>query len=252
MRRDTSNHRGRLLNRFQAIDPALLRLRAGARVLDVGCGIGRHVLETARVPGVHVGVDLAREDLRKARYWRDLIRKKEGLPGGVSFLEATAERLPFGDGIFDHVVCTEVLEHVPDDRAVLGELLRVLRPGGTIAVSVPDEYSERILWRLSKRYRTAPGGHVRIYRRRQIVALLRDAGVRVDAVRYRHALEAFYWVFGALIARDRVDHPVVLQLRRVLSTMRPTYSAILDRIDAVGNYVFPKSIVVYGRKVGQG
>ncbi len=238
-----------LLNRFQAIDLELLRLRPGERLLDVGCGIGRHVLETARVPGCHVGVDMVRDDLLKAWYWRQLEYRAGRLHAHVAFVQGDASRLPVRDGCFDKVVCTEVLEHVPSDRAVLTEMVRVLRPGGVLAVSVPDELSERVLWRLSRKYRTTPNGHVRIYGRRDIAHLLQDGGIRLYAVRYRHSLEALYWIFGSLVSPEREDHPLVMHVRRVLSTMRPRYSAFLDRCDDAGNYVLPKSIVLYGRKL---
>jgi SAM-dependent methyltransferase len=52
-------------------------------------------------------------------------------------VQADAQMLPFEDGSFDAVLLTEVLEHLPDDRAALAELRRVLRPGGVLAVSVP-------------------------------------------------------------------------------------------------------------------
>ncbi len=251
MRATRPARRHSLLNRFQAIDPHVLRLRPGERLLDVGCGIGRHVLETGRVAGCHIGIDMVRDDLLKALYWRELEYRAGRLHASVSFLQGDASRLPLRDGCFDKVVCTEVLEHVPSDRAVLLELARVLRPGGVLAVSVPDEISERLLWRLSRKYRTTPNGHVRIYSRHDIARLLQDGGIRLYAVRYRHSLEALYWLFGSLVSPEREDHPLVMHVRRVLSTMRPGYSAFLDRCDDVGNYVLPKSIVLYGRKLGR-
>ena len=236
------------MNRFQAIDPKVLRLRPGQRLLDVGCGIGRHVLELSRVPGLYLGIDWVRPELLKAAYWFDLMRLEGRAQGRVSFTQGDVSRLPFAAGSFDRVVCTEVLEHVPDDRALLAELVRVLRPGGVLAVSVPDELSERLLWRLSRKYRTAPGGHVRIYRRRQIVRLLRDGGVRPYAVRLRHSLEACYWLVGSLLSPERDGHPLVAQLRAVLNSERPRPSALLDRCDRLGNYLLPKSIVLYACK----
>ena len=246
------------MNRFHAIDAETLRLLPGDRVLDVGCGTGRHVLELSRTPGSYVGVDWSREDLRSARGWYQLSRRQGKAPGRISLMQGDGEHLPYGDGVFDRVLCTEVLEHVSNDRAVLAELVRVLRPGGVLAVSVPDELSERLLWRLSKRYRTAPDGHVRIYGRREILRLLREGGVRPYSVRFRHSLEACYWLLGAILAPQDVGSlrparlRVVAQLRRALSTQRPCPSAWLDRIDQLTNFLLPKSIVLYARKPGVG
>jgi 2-polyprenyl-6-hydroxyphenyl methylase/3-demethylubiquinone-9 3-methyltransferase len=90
----------------------------GGSLLDVGCGGG---LLAPHVPAGyrHVGVDLSESALAVAA------------AHGVEPVRADASALPFADGSFDVVVAGEVLEHVPDFRAVVAEALRVLRPGGT-------------------------------------------------------------------------------------------------------------------------
>src|SRR6202021_2633687 len=100
-------------------------------------------------------------------------REPEGRPprgsgGGGAGGGGDALRLPFPSGSFDRVIAAEVLEHIPDDRRALAELARVLRPGGTIAVTVPRWYPELINWVLSDDYHLVPGGHVRIYRRSEL------------------------------------------------------------------------------------
>ena len=97
------------------------------------------------------------------------MRRDGDVRARVHWLQTAGERLPFVDGAFDRVICTETLEHVDDDSVLARELVRVLKPGGILAVSVPDEFSEKIFWKLSKNYRTHAGGHVRIYERGQIV-----------------------------------------------------------------------------------
>src|SRR5574338_223583 len=163
----------RRLDRFQSIDPALLDLRDGHRAVDLGCGTGRHVLELSKGPGSIIGADLSRNDLRAARYLLEIMRRRGEVRARVHWMQTAGERLPFVDAAFDRVICTATLEHVDDDRVLARELERVLKPGGILAVSVPDEYSEKIFWRLSENFRTQVGGHVRIYRRPQIVALMR-------------------------------------------------------------------------------
>ena len=81
------------------------------------------------------------------------------------------------------VIASEVLEHIPDDGAAFAELARVLRPGGTLAVTVPAWLPERICWALSDEYHApfVEGGHVRIYNERELRAKLRAAGLQPGA-----------------------------------------------------------------------
>lgn len=240
-----------MLDRFQSVDPALMDLRCGDRVLDVGCGTGRHVLELARRSLNIVGTDLSPNDILKGRYILELMRRKREVQGRVHWVYSAGERLPFRSEAFDRVICTETLEHVPDDAALVRELTRVLKPGGVLAVSVPDEYSERLLWRLSEEYVTAVGGHVRIYRRRDIVNLLRAGGLTPYAVRYRHGLETLYWLVHVLLHEDWGElSPVARALRRFLDSPKTRASALMNGLDDVANRLLPKSIVVYARKPG--
>jgi ubiquinone/menaquinone biosynthesis C-methylase UbiE len=106
----------------------MARPRPGDRVLEVGCGAG-HVLE--RFAGsARTGIDLSAGMLAR-------IRRRLGRD--VELTRGTADRLPFADGAFDIVVCTEVLEHVPDPAAVVAELCRVAGPDGRVVVSIPNE-----------------------------------------------------------------------------------------------------------------
>ncbi len=107
---------------------ALAAAAPGERVLEVGCGAG-HVL--ARFPQARrAGLDLSATMLGWAR---------RRLGPTVPLYRGSADRLPFADGAFAVVVCTEVLEHTPDPDTVLRELLRVAGPRGRVVVSVPNE-----------------------------------------------------------------------------------------------------------------
>jgi ubiquinone/menaquinone biosynthesis C-methylase UbiE len=241
-----------VLDRYQAIDPAKLSLSPRTRLLDVGCGTGRHLLELSRYPGRFVGLDMNHEDLRIFNYMLLLTEQERSVVAQISAVEGDGERLPFVDGLFDAVICTETLEHVPDDRAVLCELLRVLRQGGVLVISVPDEKSERMLWKLSPRYRNTPGGHVRIYRRRDVAGLLRDSGAEPFAIDFRHSLESVRWLVHSVVDREWGKPGMITKgIRWLLDTPSHRNWPALAWCDALGNRVLPKSIVVYGRKVAQ-
>lgn len=108
---------------------AMIRQHAtleGARVLDVGCGLGLYVRRFRDYTDEVYGVDVDPERVFEASLT---------LP---NISEASAERLPYPDGMFDVVLSHEVLEHVPDDRAAVREALRVLKRGGRLVVFVPN------------------------------------------------------------------------------------------------------------------
>lgn len=116
---------------------------AGDRVLEVGCGAG-HVLE--QFAGHHrTGIDLSPTMLDRSRC---------RLGSDVELLQGSAETLPFDDGSFDVVLCTEVLEHTRDPRRVIAELLRVARPDARVVVSIPNE---RNIDRAKRAIRAIPG-----------------------------------------------------------------------------------------------
>jgi len=96
----------------------------GARVLDIGCGIGTYVEKLDSVSGGAYGVDI------------DPARVGKGKSGALSV--AVSERLPFADGSFDMVLLNEVIEHVQDDAATMREACRVLRPGGHVVIYAPN------------------------------------------------------------------------------------------------------------------
>ena len=96
------------------------------RLLDCGCGEG-HLL--AVLEGIKYGIDLSEESLRRA---------KERNPG-AKIIEANLAKLPFEDNFFAVTTCSEVLEHIPDYRKAISEIIRVTRIGGRIIISVPNE-----------------------------------------------------------------------------------------------------------------
>jgi len=128
--------------------------------------------------------------------------------------------------------------------------VRVLRRGGVLVVSVPDEYSERLLWRLSPRYRSHPGGHVRIYRRKDITNLLREGGAEPFALEFRHSLESVRWLIHSVVDREwGKPGRVTRAVRWLLDKPSHRNWRVLAWCDSLGNRILPKSIVLYGRKL---
>jgi ubiquinone/menaquinone biosynthesis C-methylase UbiE len=149
---------------------------AGCRILDIGCGTGRHTCAAFRFPKVvAMGIDINFDDVVETK--KRLNTHKElgdhgGGECGVSVADICA--LPFKDNFFDLVICSEVLEHIQDHKTAVSEAVRVLKPGQTLAVSVPRYLPERICWALSDNYHTVRNGHVRIYKKKALVDLLRE------------------------------------------------------------------------------
>lgn len=128
----------------------LLHVQPDSRVLEIGCG-GGNVLE--RMPGRRVGIDLSTTILGKAR---------TRLGPSVGLVRGDALRLPFADGAFDRVYCSEVLEHVLDPEAVIAEMRRVTATGGLAVLSVPNEdlinHAKQVAFRLPFGRRLLGGG----------------------------------------------------------------------------------------------
>jgi SAM-dependent methyltransferase len=234
------------------VDFGRLGLRAEDRVLDLGCGGGRHAFEAHRRGAHVVALDRNRGDTRDAAAMLAAMRLAGEAPAGATgtAVNGDALALPFADRSFDRVIAAEVLEHVVDDGAALAELARVLRPGGTLAVTVPRWLPERVCWALAEEYHApaVPGGHVRIYRRRQLAGRLHRAGVRNTGSSHAHALHSPYWWLKCALGLDRDDRWPVRAYHRLLVwdiTRGPLLTRALER---ALNPVLGKSLVLYAEK----
>jgi len=236
------------------VDYDRLGLRAGDTLLDLGCGFGRHTYE-ALVRGAHVvQCDMAMPELANIRDTSKLL-VEDGMFGGdllVAPVQGDATRLPFDDESFERIIASEVFEHIPDDVAAYSELMRLLRPGGTVAVTIPAWLPEQICWKLSDDYHApaVEGGHVRIYTKKEVRSKMAEAGLIPGGSHHAHSLHAPYWWLRCVVGPNREinDNRLVKTYHKFLEWDIVKKPFITKAADKILNPVIGKSLVVYATK----
>jgi SAM-dependent methyltransferase len=232
------------------VDFDRLGLGRGDRVLDMGCGAGRHAFEMYRRGGDVIAFDQDGDELAAVLDLFGAMRDAGEVPDGAEadIKQGDALSLPFVDGEFDRVVAAEVLEHIPEDTTAIAELARVLRPGGTMAVTVPRWLPEKVCWALSGAYHEVEGGHVRIYTRDELVRKLESVGLVYDGRDHAHGLHAPYWWLKCAVGVTNDDHPAVKAYHRLLVwdiMKKPLVTRLAER---ALNPLIGKSLVLYLHK----
>jgi SAM-dependent methyltransferase len=226
-------------------------LKAGDKVLDLGCGFGRHAFEAARRGASVVALDAGRDEVEGvAATFAAMVEAGELAEGSLhaNVVQGDALHLPFPDATFDVVVCSEVLEHIPDDLAAMSELARVLRPGGTMAITVPRFGPELVNWALSDEYHNVPGGHIRIYRRSVLEERLGSTGMVVKGHHYAHGLHSPYWWLKCFVGTTNDEHRLVKAYHRLLVWDIMKKPAVTRYAEGVLSPLMGKSIIVYLEK----
>jgi ubiquinone/menaquinone biosynthesis C-methylase UbiE len=170
------------------VAPAIREIAAGRRdlhILDCGCGTGYNLRNLLQPYGRTFGFDFDLDAIRRAR------------GAGGPLVRADIQRIPFLSNTFDLATSFDVVQSVPDDRAALRDMARVLKPGGSVVLNVTaldvlrGDHSD--VW-----------GELRRYTRDRAAALVRDAGLEPTRISY---------LFGSLV-------PLMLAVRRAQAMRR--------------------------------
>ncbi len=233
------------------IDFNKLDIKPDDRILDIGCGEGRHTIKACQQNKTFcVGADFGFENLvttkEKLKFhqdFNDIFCKNFEL----SCMDVT--NLPFCNNSFDIVICSEVLEHITDDKKAMAELVRILKPGKILAVSVPRFWPEKICWLLSDEYFNANMGHVRIYKESSLIKNIESTGVKHFALHHAHSIHAPFWWLKCLIGPSKTDSKLVNLYHKLLVWDLMKKPKITNFIDKLFNPILGKSLLLYFRKM---
>lgn len=231
---------------LETIDFNRFRLSPGEKILDLGCGEGRHSITAYLNEAVDViGLDLSLKDLQTASMRFGEFRDSTDASRSVNFSCGSGLKLPFRDGTFDKVVCAEVLEHIPDYESVLVEIQRVLKPGGQFAVSVPRYGPEWVCWQLSDAYHEVPGGHVRIFRKGVLKKSVEDRDMVCYGSHWAHGLHSPYWWLRCLFWSKGEGVWPVRAYHRLLVWDLMKQPVLTRLLESLMNPLWGKSTVMY-------
>ncbi|MEO2175056.1 MAG: class I SAM-dependent methyltransferase [bacterium] len=231
-----------------------MRLQPDEKILDLGCGEGRHAITAYMTENVEaVGVDLSLEDLKTTRERFGEFEDPTNMQKSLNISVANGQKLPFADDTFDKVICSEVLEHIPDYRTVLIEINRVLKTGGIFAASVPRFFPEWVCWQLSDAYHEVEGGHVRIFNAGHLREEIEERGLVFFKRHYAHSLHVPYWWLKCLFWKEEGEKQagIVDFYHKFLVWDLMQQPRLTKILDTIFNPILGKSVVMYFVKTNE-
>ena len=232
------------------VDFDRLRVGRGTRFIDVGAGAGRHSYEALRRGAVVTAYDMDEVELKGVDEMFGALELEGEVPPGGSAEVKVGDILdmPYADGSFDVVLASEILEHVPQDDRAISELVRILAPGGILAITVPRWLPERICWALSDEYHANEGGHIRIFKADELEAKVVGHGMTFTHKHHAHALHSPFWWLKCAVGVGRDQHPFVRTYHRLL-VWDMMHAPVATRLtERALNPVIGKSVALYFQK----
>tara|TARA_B000000475_G_scaffold269567_1_gene263759 strand:+ start:412 stop:1119 length:708 start_codon:yes stop_codon:yes gene_type:complete len=217
-------------------------------LLDMGCGEGRHSIGAYIETQANIlGLDLSMKDLKIAQNRLNDF-DTSNIKSVCQFGEADIISIPLLDSSLDAVICSEVLEHVNSPQESIKELIRVLKPGGILALSVPRYMPELICWKLSKEYSKTPGGHVRIFKHKQLKKLGINNGLEYQSFHWAHGLHSPYWWLQCLFWKTKETSHIVNLYHKLLVWDLMKKPLLTKIFEAILQPLIGKSLVMYFKK----
>lgn len=230
------------------VDFKHLTLAPGQYLLDLGCGEGRHAINAYIAADIHVfAVDLNIADLRIARERQQPFAQQDSADKNFYLQCADALQLPFADHTFDKIICSEVLEHLPNYRDALKEIKRLLKPNGQLAISVPRAWPERICWRLSSAYHQVAGGHIRIFDSQALNQEIELFGFTRYQRHWAHALHSPFWWLKCALWNSQNESSLIAWYHKLLVWDLMKKPWLTQTLEKILNPVMGKSVVMYYR-----
>jgi ubiquinone/menaquinone biosynthesis C-methylase UbiE len=204
-------HRGKLVMIDQLIRPYL---RAGSRLLEIGCGAGNLLLQATVAGSYPVALDLS---LQALTFVQSRLRETQSTtesPSGFTCTQAIGESLPFREHSFDCVLLSEVIEHLETPKHSIEEATRVLCPGGRLLITTPNYRSfwplmEWAVDRMNMAPKMAGEQHISRFHPSSLKKMLVESGLRMEYAGSMYSLSPFL----SLISSERANHQLERELR---------------------------------------
>ena len=165
-------------------------VKAGMQVVDVGCGDGGYASFCARMGANLTFLDIQEE---KVAALEGLLQQGD-FPGEFKGIVTECNPIPLPDNYADLIISTEVLEHVPDPKMFLDEMVRIGKDDATFVLTVPDARGENLIKATAPDLYFKEPNHIQIFTSDEFEALAESCGLEVISHRYVGAFWAIFFL----------------------------------------------------------